>query len=161
MAFLTVTSRLSLLAVMAMSLGGTRGLRAQGSFQYQYAAKVVCGTPKDPAPVTVQDYETSINVNNPSGDSLLFLRKRLVITFPPGFQLPQKPLTVFNDSLPPTFALMTDCQDLRRRNRLRQPFFEGFVVIQSTMPLDVSVVFTVPGGIDVVQVAERKIFGAR
>ena len=154
-------TQFSLVAVLASSFASGRDLAAQGPFLYQYAAKVVCGTPKEPAPVTVQAYGTSINVNNPSADSLLFLRKRLVITFPPGFQIPQKPLTLFNDSLPPAFALMTDCQDLRRRNRLRQPFFEGFVVIQSTMPLDVTAVYSVPGGIDVVPVAERKVFVGR
>jgi len=35
------------------------------------------------------------------------------------------------------------------------------VVIQSTLPLDVRTLFTVPGGIDVVQVAERKVFVTR
>lgn len=160
--------RLWMLAVAASSLGWARDLPAQIVFQYQYAAKVVCGTPPrqlpnlpappPPPPVVVQAYATSINVNNPSDSLLVFLRKRLVITFPPGFQIPQKPLQALNDSLPGKWALETDCQDLRKRYSLTQPFFEGFVVIQSTLQLDVTEVFTVPGGIDVVAVAERKIF---
>ncbi len=154
---LALPVRLSMLAVVATSAGWIRALPAQGPFQYRYAAKVVCGMPRERPPLTVQAYATSINVNNPSDSLTVFLRKRLVITFPPGFQIPQRPLKPFNDSLPGTFALMTDCQDLRRRYGLTTPFFEGFVVIQSTMPLDMSAVFTVPGGIDVVAVAERKI----
>src|SRR5712664_1666648 len=161
MASFALPARLSMLAVVASSFGGIRDLPAQGPFQYQYAAKVVCGTPRGGFPAVVQAYATSINVNNPSDSLTVFLRKRLVITFPPGFQIPQKPLQLFNDSMLPTFALLTDCQDLRRRYRLQQPFFEGFVVIQSTLPLDVTTVFTVPGGIDVVQVAERKVFVVR
>jgi hypothetical protein len=117
----------------------------------------VCGTLRGRAPLAAQAYATSINVNNPSDSLLVFLRKRPVITFPPGFQSPQPPLKPTNDSLPPTWALMTDCDDLRRRYGLTQPFFEGFVVIQSTLPLDVTAVFTVPGGIDVVPAEERRI----
>ena len=128
------------------------------TFQFQYAAKVVCGTPRGRAPVTLQAYATSINVNNPSDSITVFLRKRPVITFPPGFQIPQPPLKPMNDSLVGNFALLTDCQDLRRRYNLAQPFFDGFVVIQGTLPLDVTAVYTVPGGIDVVPVGERKIF---
>jgi len=127
-------------------------------FQFQYAAKVVCGMPRGRAPVTAQAYATSINVNNPSDSLTVFFRKRPVITFPPGFQIPQQPLKPMNDSLLGNFALLTDCQDLRKRYGLAQPFFEGFVVIQATLPLDVTTVYTVPGGIDVVAVAERKIF---
>ena len=150
-------ARIYLLAVAVAAFGWTRDLSAQGPFQYQYAAKVVCGTPRGGVPLVTQAYATSINVNNPSDSLTLYVRKRLVITFPPGFQIPQAPLKVFNDSLLPSFALMTDCADLRRRNGVGFPFFEGFVVIQSTLPLDVSAVYSVPGGIDVVPVAERRI----
>lgn len=59
------------------------------------------------------------------------------------------------DTLPPAFALATDCGDLRRRARIRLAFFEGFVLIDSRMSLDVVAVYSVLGGIDVVHVPER------
>lgn len=150
----TFLSPLPLVAVV----GGSAPARpAAITFQFQYVAKVVCSAEVTRSPLTPQTYATSININNPSDSLTVFLRKRPVITFPPGFQVPQRPLKPLNDSLPPSWALTTDCIDLRRRFGLTQPFFEGFVVIQSTMPLDVTSVFTVPGGIDVVPVGERRV----
>jgi len=148
---------LALLPVTVFSSASSPARPAAITFQFQYAAKVVCSAEATRSPLTPQTYATSINVNNPSDSLIVFLRKRPVITFPPGFQIPQHPLRFLNDSLPPGWALTTDCLDLRRRFGLTQPFFEGFVVIQSTMPLDVVTVFTVPGGIDVVPVAERRV----
>ncbi len=155
---LTLLAQISMVAFVGSSMTWRYEPSTLITFQFQYVAKVVCGTVRAHAAVTSQAYATSINVNNPSDSLTVFLRKRPVLTFPPGFQIPQQPLRPINDSLPGTWALMTDCQDLRRRYSLAQPFFEGFVVIQSTLPLDVTAVYTVPGGIDVVPVAERKIF---
>ena len=149
---------LLLLAPLPLLLGGSAPTHpAAITFQFQYAAKVVCSPEVTRSPLTPQAYATSININNPSDSLTVFLRKRLVITFPPGAQVPRPPMKPLNDSLPPSWALETDCLDLRKRFGLTQPFFEGFVVIQSTMPLDVTGVYTVPGGIDVVQVAERRV----
>lgn len=155
-----VVGPLSLIALLSSALVPANA-QAQGAFQFQYVAKVVCANADTRGSLVPQAYATSINVNNSSDSLTVFLRKRLVITFPPGQQIPQKPLKPLNDSLPPTFALETDCQDLRKRYGLQQAFFEGFVVLQSTLQLDVTAVYTVPGGIDVVQVAERKVFVAR
>ena len=49
-------------------------------------------------------------------------------------------------------------EKLRRRvaKVAQLPFFEGFVVVTSTDSLDIVAVYTVPGGIDVVQVPERR-----
>lgn len=149
---------ISMMPVIAVSINWRHAHSTQLTFQFQYAAKVVCGKPAGTPPVVPQAYATSINVNNPSDSLTVFLRKWPVLTFPKGFQVPQPPLKPVNDSLLPRWALMTDCQDLRRRFGFAQPFFEGFVVIQSTLPLDVTGVYTVPGGIDVVPVAERKVF---
>jgi len=154
---LALLAPVSLVALLSSSLTWPHKPSAL-TFQFQYAAKVVCASPNGRGPLVVQAYATSINVNNPSDSLIVFLRKRLVITFPPGFQIPQKGLASFNDSLIATYALTTDCRDLRKHYSLTQPFFEGFVVIQSTLQLDVVSVYTVPGGIDVVPVAERKIF---
>jgi len=51
-----------------------------------------------------------------------------------------------------------EARNQERRRIMLLASFEGFVVIQSTLQLDVVSVYTVPGGIDVVPVAERKIF---
>jgi hypothetical protein len=164
----TLLAPIAIITILGSSISWRHERRSLLTFQFQYAAKVVCGTPRQlilpgrpappPPPVVTQAYATSINVNNPSDSLTVFLRKRLVITYPPGFQIPQKALRPVNDSLVATYALLTDCSDLRKRFDLAQPFFEGFVVIQSALPLDVTAVYTVAGGIDVVPVAERKIF---
>lgn len=150
---------LTLVATMTVvsALSATRELAAQFPLNYQYAAKVVCSSPTGKGPLVPQAYATSINVNNPSDTFVVFIRKRLVITVPPGFQAQIPPLKPMLDSLLPTFALESDCLDLRKRYGLAQPFFEGFLVIQSTTPVDVTAVYTAPGGIDVVQVAERRV----
>ena len=135
-----------------------RGSRPPLPYQYQYAAKVVCGPLREGYPLASQSYATTININNPSDSLIAFFRKWLVLTFPPGMQQAQPPLRPMNDSLPMTYALMTDCRDMARRNRIAQPFFEGFLVIQSTLPLDVIGVYTVPGGVDVVPATERRIY---
>jgi hypothetical protein len=133
---------------------------AQGGreFRFRYAAKVACGTLvrelKTGTGVVPQTYATTINIHNPS-DSVAFFVKSLVVTLPPGMQRPVKPGRPYTDSLPPNHALASDCTDIRRRWEVGLPFFEGFLLIESRMSLDVVGVYTVPGGIDVVNVPER------
>ena len=130
---------------------------AVAPFQYQYAAKVVCGRTDGNFPLIAQAYATSINVNNPSDSLTAHLRKWLVVTFPRGGQMPRRPAKEMTDTLLNRWALNTDCRDMIRRNGLQLPFFEGFLVLQSDLPLDVVGVYTVPGGIDVVTISERRI----
>ncbi len=147
------SSRAQSLAALAVLTGLLPPLR------YQYVAKVLCGAVREGFPLVSQTYATTINVNNPSDSLTVFFRKWLVVTDPPGMQQPQPPLRPFEDSLPRRFALAIDCRDLARRNpQAPRPFFEGFVVIQSTLPLDVVGVYTVPGGVDVVAATERQIY---
>src|SRR5438045_5552922 len=101
---------LLLLAPLPLLLGGSASTHSAAiTFQFQYAAKVVCSAQVARSPLTPQTYATSININNPSDSLAVFLRKRPVITVPPGFQTPQHPLKPLNDSLPPSWALETDC----------------------------------------------------
>ena len=130
----------------------------QATYQFQYAAKVVCGKWDRTTPVVPQTYATSINVNNPSDSLTASFRKWFVMTFPEGGQIPQRPMKEMRDTLLQRWALMSDCRDIVRRNGISVPFFEGFLVIQSTLPLDVTGVYTVPGGIDVVTLNERRIY---
>jgi hypothetical protein len=153
-----ITGCISLLSLVT----ATTSVHAQGGreFRFRYAAKVACGTPtptrevKTATGVVQQSYATTINIHNPS-DSMAFFVKSLVVTLPPGMQRPVKPGRPFTDSLPPNYALATDCTDMRRRWDVGLPFFEGFVLIESRMSLDVVGLYTVPGGIDVVNVPER------
>lgn len=128
------------------------------ALRYQYAAKIVCSSTKELMGVVPQLYATTINIHNPS-DSLAIVTKKLASTVPPGYQRPGKiyPLTSqAPDRLRPDEALATDCNDISKRAGI-PPAFEGFVVIYSSVQLDVVGVYTVPGGIDVVPVGERPL----
>src|SRR2546426_3967155 len=98
-------SFLALLPVIVLSSALAPARPAAITFQFQYAAKVICSAEVTRSPLTPQTYATSININNPSDSLIVFFRKRPVITFPPGFQVPQRPLKPLNDSLPPSWAL--------------------------------------------------------
>ena len=158
---MTPSSRATSLVALALLAAPlvSRSAAQVPPFRYQYAAKVVCGAVRQGVPLVSQSYATIINVNNASDSLTVFFRKWLVVTDPPGMQQPQPPLEVMNDTLIQRFALSNDCRDLWKRNpKAPRPFFDGFVVIQSTLPLDVVGVYTVPGGVDVVSVAERQIY---
>ena len=127
----------------------------QPTAPYSYAAKIVCGTQREMQGVVPQAYMTTVNVHNP-GDSLAIFFKTLLVTLPPGGQRPMPPLRpTFTDTLRPQAGLATDCADLRKRYPNTPAFFEGFVLLQSRVSLDVVAVYTVPGGIEVVHVPER------
>jgi len=131
------------------------GRAQQPALPYNYAAKIVCGAQREMQGVVPQAYMTTVNVHNP-GDSLAIFFKTLLVTLPPGGQRAMPPLKpTFTDTLRPQMGLATDCTDLRRRYPNAPPFFEGFVILQSRVSLDVVAVYTVPGGIDVVNVPER------
>lgn len=149
---------LTALTVFAAPLAPRHYATALPPFRFQYAAKLVCGAARDTlGPVALQTYGTTINVNNP-GDSTVKFRKWLVIGYPPGLQSPAPPMKPIADSLLARWALATYCYDLTKRYGLKPVFFEGFVVIQSTMALDVVGVYTVPGGVDVVPAPVRQIY---
>lgn len=128
------------------------------SYRYQYAAKIVCATGREDVGLGIvpQASATTINIHNPA-DSLAVIAKKLALTMPPGAERPGKiiPLTRVPEQLRPDEAMATDCVDVARRAAIR-PAFEGFVVLYSSVPLDVVGVYTVPGGIDIVPVAERR-----
>jgi hypothetical protein len=146
-------------AVTATLAGSAIPGSAEGQarqFPFQYVAKVVCGAPREPVGVGAvpQVYVTSVNIHNPT-DSVAFFMKSLVVTTPPGGQSPVRALRISNDSLGIAMALATDCADLRRRRPQLPAFFEGFVILDSRVSLNVVSVYTVTGGIDVVHVPER------
>ena len=140
--------------------GSTAGAQAAGpaGASYQYAVKIVCGVQKERIGVVPQNYATTINVHNPNPQGETRFHKKLVLTIPPGRQKPGEIFHISDDGLGPDGALATDCVDIRERAPGPLPaFFEGFVVLQSISSLDVVAVYTVPGGIDVVQAQERRL----
>lgn len=139
--------------------------------EYEYAAKIVCGVQRDPKEMRLARgfYATTINVHNPNaGEAKLF--KKLALTIPPGEQRPGDIKRIAEDVLKPDQALATDCMDILRRafgGKFPTPYIEGFVVIQSATPLDVTAVYTTAAidrtltatqhsGIHVEQIRERR-----
>jgi hypothetical protein len=146
------------LAVLPLVAAGGSGANAPQDvrFPYQYAAKIVCSPTRELQGLVPQQYATTINIHNPT-DTLAVITKKVALTVPPGMQRPGKiiPLTRDQpDRLRPDEAMATDCVDVARRAGMPTTF-EGFVVLYSSTQLDVVGVYTVPGGIDVVQVPER------
>ena len=146
---------LSAVAMLAATLTAQPSPAQRPPFRFHYAAKIICGTSREVLRGAVpQLYWTVINIHNPA-DSVAEFQKSLVVTLPPGRQQPERPRVISGDSLGPNLALASDCTDLRIRNPKLPAFFDGFVLIDSNVSLDVVAVYTVPGGVDVEQVAER------
>jgi sugar lactone lactonase YvrE len=147
-----------MLLVLALSVCIPSTAETQSPFRFEYAAKIICGLPRNVRNVELplQPYATILNVHNPTA-AMVVLVKRLALAFPPGLEQPGTVVPVAVDTLLPNAALAIDCFDLRRRVSNLPPFFDGFVVIQSSGTLDVVGAYTVPGGIDVQQVQERPI----
>jgi hypothetical protein len=136
---------------------------------FEYVAKIVCGAQEDPKDMRLARgfYATTINVHNPNTEVARFFKK-LALSIPPGDQRPGKIFPIANDSLEYDQALAVDCEDVVRRvfgGSMPAPFFEGFIVLQSPVSLDVTAVYSTATvrdgvadehtGIHVEQVRER------
>ena len=107
----------------------------------QYAAKFVCG--KSTGEVVASGlYFTAINVHNPSYTSVRFRIKVAVAL--PGLR-PGAVSKFVNAKLGPDEALEIDCPDISKILGARADFMKGFVVIESTVELDVVAVYTASG----------------
>lgn len=150
---------------------GSQRAAGQQEEEFEYAAKVVCGTQRDPEDLRLARglYATTINIHNP-GPRPARLTKKLALTYPPGRQRPGEVRRYGQDTLEPDQALETDCLDLRDRvfgGSFPTPYIEGFVVIQGRTSLDVTAVYSTASlepqrgraahsSIDVEQVRERR-----
>jgi hypothetical protein len=138
---------------------------------YEYAAKLICGLQKDPNVMRLVRgfYGSAINVHNPNDEPVVF-RKKLALTFPPDEKRPGKIYPIARHKLGPDEALEVDCDGVRREvfdGQLPEPYIKGFIVVQSSDPVDVTAVYTAARlnkkdravsvtGIDVVDVIGRK-----
>lgn len=113
---------------------------------FEYAAKFVCGdlTAGNPAqPVAVGNYLTAINVHNPSSCTTATLRQKVTVpalTFNQPAAKTVSPFSVW--TLGPDETLALTCRQLRTQLPSLPVLFEGFVVIQSPIELDVVAVIT-------------------
>lgn len=144
--------------------------------RFEYAAKLICGVQEDPKNLRLARglYATAINVHNPNRQAAVF-QKKLALTFPPEEQLPGKIMPISRDSLREDEALEVDCVDVQKRlfpNGFPMPYIKGFIVIRSTVSLDVTAVYSTNSlgkdkcckaeagehsSIDVEQIRERRI----
>ena len=144
--------------------------------RFEYAATLVCGVQEDPENLRLARgrYATAINIHNPNRQTAVF-HKKLALTFPPDEQRPGKIMPISRDSLKEDEALEVDCIDVQRRlflNGFPTQYIKGFIVIRSTVSLDVTAAYTTNslgkdkccfngGGehnsIDVEQIRERRI----
>ncbi|HWC76071.1 MAG TPA: hypothetical protein VG778_01340 [Blastocatellia bacterium] len=130
--------------------------------RFQYAAKILCtanlpGTSQTTSSLLPGVYQTVVNIHNPN-DAVAKIRMKLALTNPPQ-------ISEFNKgTLKPDEARKVDC------GNITQDFgivfihgAEGFLVIESSLSLDVIAVYTAgkQGGevesIDVEQVRERAL----
>lgn len=138
---------------------------------FEYTSKIICGFQRDPKNMMLARgfYATAINIHNPNQKGVK-IHKKLALTFPPGGQRPGQIMSIGNDKLKYDEALETDCEHIRSKlfqDRFPSPgYIKGFVVIQSSDPLDVISIYTTAhldqqgetdghGGIDVERANER------
>ena len=139
---------------------------AQPSFPFQYAVKFLCtsnipGTSQTSTSLLPGSYETVVNIHNPNSDRVGFRMKLAMAT---STQVDPPQITKFiKDVLKADQATKVDCSMLGRFGSQPIHGFEGFLVIESTLSLDVVAVYTASGAtgkvesMDVEYIRERKI----
>ena len=145
---------------MAKGTAKKRQVAAPPRFRFQYAVKFLCtanipGTSQTSTAVLPGVYQTAVNIHNPN-PQVARLRKKLAVR--------SGQISPFVDgALKPDEATSVDCSQVQN---FGIPFihgFEGFLVIESTLSLDVVAVYTAGsrGGevasIDVEHVPERRL----
>jgi hypothetical protein len=133
---------------------------APSRYRYQYAVKFMCtanipGTSQTTTAVLPGAYQTAVNIHNPN-PQVARLRKKLAVS--------TGQISRFVDGqLKPDEATSIDCSQVQNFGITFIHGFEGFLVIESTLSLDVVAVYTAGarGGdvssIDVEHVSERRL----
>ena len=136
-----------------------------------YAAKFICGSmpplPQE-SPVEPGSYATSINVHNPNPREAVVFAKKAVLLFneagkDEGFETPKAPYerSRREEQLGPDYGMELDGRDIRELLTGLAPaapgFIEGWVVIESPLPLDVVAVYTVRAPNGAVSIATDRV----
>jgi hypothetical protein len=128
-------------------------------YTYQYAVKLICtanipGTSQTSDGLLPGVYETTVNIHNPN-ENTAKIRKKLAH--------PTQISKFKNSEIKPDGAERFVCRNIQDFGITFIHGFEGFLVIESTMSLDVIAVYTAGGRggevstIDVEQIKERKL----
>lgn len=138
----------------------------QTGFVFQYAVKFLCtsnlpGTSQTTTSLLPGSYQTVVNIHNPNANRVGF-RMKLAMATSTKADPPQ--ITGFiKDVLKPDQATKVDCGRLSEFGNPPIHGFEGFLVIESPLSLDVVAVYTASGAtgkvesMDVEYIRERKI----
>jgi hypothetical protein len=137
------------------------------SFRFQYAVKFICtsnipGTSQTTTSLLPGSYATVVNIHNPNPRAAGF-RMKLARATSTEVEPPQISKFI-KDSLKPDQATKVDCSRLGDFGPPAIHGFEGFLVIESSLSLDVVAVYTAAGrggegvsSMDVEYIRERKI----
>lgn len=108
---------------------------------YTYAAKFVCGLVQTPTFVVAGTYLSTTNVHNPSRWEVAELRKKFAVALPGEKVGPISPY--FSMRLRADEAMQIDCRNIAEHLKIPPTqFVEGFIVIESSIELDVVTVYT-------------------
>ncbi|MEK6375849.1 MAG: hypothetical protein AABO58_24500 [Acidobacteriota bacterium] len=119
------------------------------NYAYQYAAKIVCGRPAPTPTYAFQvgahgTYFTQVNVHNPSRTQGVSIRKKFINAQPD--ERPTKPTQFFGLGLEPDWATQIDCHNILKHLGLPPgAYVEGFVILESTLEIDVVGLYTADG----------------
>jgi len=144
---------------------------------FVYSVKFICGTQNPPiptnpcTPVRQGIYATEVNIHNfhPTGEPAVIHKLALLVVHndkpvgrEPGIAQAAPPFA--NITLPPGSATMDDCCSLLEPLKLSLTHLNiGFLVLQSTVSLNVTAVYTATDlhsasiSIDVQSIAERQV----
>jgi hypothetical protein len=145
-----------------------KGAKAAASaFAFQYAVKFLCttnvpGTSQSTTSLLPGTYETVVNIHNPNSKPAGFRMKLALST---STQIDPPLISDFiKEKLRPDQATKVDCSRIGEFELPLIHGFEGFLVIESTLSLDVVAVYTAAkkradgvDSIDVEYIRERKL----
>lgn len=158
---------LAVLGAAALVSGPASEARAKkGSDGWvQYSVPFTCGlNGADVARVVPGTYAASVNVYNGTANEVM-IAKHVALTFPPEVG-PGDVSEVMLDSLLPATALQVDCGDILGGEFVfpggppASPYVQGFLVILSYAPLEVSLTQTASGATGEVSLSLQQVAGS-
>ncbi len=121
------------------------GEQQNPAVDFQYSAKLLCGKPKENDGLAPGQYETLINVHNPSRCDVAHVRWKVARANLLGGDA--GPISAYLDfELKPDHTLRIDCRTALKLSQMGGSFFDGWLVLLSGIPLDIAAVYTSVGG---------------